>query len=580
MTVDGRPVRASASPVASSTERVRRSVVLAIDTSNSLRPAGLEAAQAAAREYLRLAPSDVRIGLVTFASTVSVQVRPTTDRAAVAAAIGRLRLSTGTLLYDAVARSVAALGSQGVRSILLVTDGSDVGSRTTLDEALRRVGDSGVSTDVIAVGSDVAAGRGPLEALAARGGGQVVDAADAADLTQRFAAAAQTLQTQVLVTGLLPADVRAGPAVVEVSAIADGVRVRDTSVISLQPAGAQLPRVSTAGAPLVGRSVLAVALVALFLALAAILGVAAIAVGDRGREHSTFRRRLSVYTLTGRAAAEPGTATVLGTNAVARGAVGLAARIVAGRDLERRLAASLDAAGLPLRPAEWFLLHVAVATAAGLVGLLLGSGNPVLAMLLVAGGAAGPFLLLSYRRAERSRALLAQLPDVLQLMAGSLAAGYSLPQAIDAVVREGQEPIATEFSRALLEVRLGASAEDALGGVAARLRSRDLAWVVMAIHIQREVGGNLAELLRSVADTLRERDFLRRHVRALSAEGRLSAWILGCLPPMIALALLVLRPEYVRPLFTDALGITLVAFGLVLLGLGVFWMSRIVRVEV
>jgi tight adherence protein B len=578
MTVEGRPVRTTARPLGSSRER--RSVVLAIDTSDSLRAEGLAAAKAAAREYLRRAPDDVLIGLVTFASTVSVEVAPTTERAPVSAAIGRLRLSTGTRLYDAVDQSVAVLGSEGVRAILLVTDGSDVGSRTTLQDALRRVKSSKVSADVIAVGSDVPGGRGPLEALAERGGGKVVEAPDAADLTQRLADAARTLQTQVLVTGELPADAGAGPAAVVVAGMADGVRVRDTSVISL-PDRPPAPPVSTAGAPLIGRSVLAVALVGLFLALAAILGVAALAVGDRAGTHSTFRRRLSIYTLSGRAAAAgPETATALGTSAVARGAIGLAARVIARRDLERRLAASLDAAGLPLRAAEWLLLHVAVATAAGFVGLLVGRGSLVLALWLLAVGAIGPFVLLTYRQAQRSRAMLAQLPDVLQLMAGSLAAGYSLPQALDAVVREGQEPIASEFSRALLEARLGVSAEDALSGVAARMRSQDLAWVVMAIRIQREVGGNLAELLRSVAETLRERDFLRRHVRALSAEGRLSAWILGCLPPVIAVGLLVLRPEYVRPLFTETLGITLVAIGLVLLGLGVFWMSRIVKVEV
>ena len=121
-----------------------------------------------------------------------------------------------------------------------------------------------------------------------------------------------------------------------------------------------------------------------------------------------------------------------------------------------------------------------------------------------------------------------------------------MPQAMDTVVREGQQPITGEFNRALVEARLGVPIEDAMDGVAERMKSKDFAWVVMAIRIQREVGGNLAELLTTVAATLRERERLRRQVQVLSAEGRLSAWILGLLPPVFALYLVLVRPELPR----------------------------------
>ena len=143
---------------------------------------------------------------------------------------------------------------------------------------------------------------------------------------------------------------------------------------------------------------------------------------------------------------------------------------------------------------------------------------------------------------------MAALPDTLQLMAGSLSAGYSMPQAVDTVVREGKGPISTEFNRALVETRLGVELEDALDGIAERMQSVDFAWVVMAIRIQREVGGNLAEVLTTVSATLRERERLRRQVQVLSAEGRLSAWILGLLPIVFAFYLVLVRPEYLAPL--------------------------------
>ena len=144
----------------------------------------------------------------------------------------------------------------------------------------------------------------------------------------------------------------------------------------------------------------------------------------------------------------------------------------------------------------------------------------------------------------------------------------------------GSEPIASEFNRALIETRLGVSIEDALEGVGTRMRSVDFDWVVMAIRIQREVGGNLAEVLTTVAATLRERDRLRRQVRVLSAEGRLSAWILGGLPPLFFLYLLLVRQEYIRILWTDPIGVVLIVFLLVDLTVGVFWLRKVIQVEV
>ena len=119
---------------------------------------------------------------------------------------------------------------------------------------------------------------------------------------------------------------------------------------------------------------------------------------------------------------------------------------------------------------------------------------------------------------------------MLTLLASSLATGFSLPQAIDAIVRDAAEPAAKEFSRALAETRIGADLEDSLDRLAHRLDSDNLRWTTMAIRIQRQVGGNLAETLRTTAATLRERESLKREVRALSAEGRLSAYILIALP--------------------------------------------------
>jgi tight adherence protein B len=319
---------------------------------------------------------------------------------------------------------------------------------------------------------------------------------------------------------------------------------------------------------------------ALGVGLAALLGVALVAVAGGDDRAARVRRRLSIYTLTGRQPVKTAERSMLGDSAVARGAVERAGRVVRQRDLETVLERRLEAAAVPLKPAEWLLVHVGFALLGGLVLLLLTGGRLVPALLGVAIFAVLPWTYLSIKESRRRSAFLGQLPETLQLMAGSLAAGYSLAQAVDTVVQEGTGPVTSELNRALVEARLGVPIEDALAAVATRMDSRDFSWVVMAIRIQRQVGGNLAELLTTVAATLRERERLRRQVKALSAEGRLSGWILGLLPPAFAAYLLVAQPQYLEPLFTDPLGWALVFVAVVLLLSGAFWMRRLVRVEV
>jgi tight adherence protein B len=187
---------------------------------------------------------------------------------------------------------------------------------------------------------------------------------------------------------------------------------------------------------------------------------------------------------------------------------------------------------------------------------------------------------LKFRHKRRLNKFNANLAQSLGLIAGGLQAGLSLPQAVDTVVREGNEPIAGEFKRALIEQRLGIDIADALEGVGDRMESQDFAWVVMAIRIQREVGGNLAEILHTVSDTLREREYLRRQVKALSAEGRMSAWLLGALPIGMFGYMMIANREYVGVLYTTGIGWGILATAAFLLGLGSFMMAKMVKVEV
>jgi tight adherence protein B len=266
-------------------------------------------------------------------------------------------------------------------------------------------------------------------------------------------------------------------------------------------------------------------------------------------------------------------------DATAKGAARIMATRLLSSSAEERLALRLDLAGITRKPSEWVLLG----GAAGLVVAMLAAlilGSPLLGILLGALiGWLGMRLVVSSRISRRRAAFAEQLPDVLQLVAGSLQSGFSLPQALDAVVRENTQPTAGEFSRALAETRIGGELETALERVAERMDSNDLRWTVMAIRIQRSVGGNLVEVLRNTFETMRERASLRRHVRALSGEGRLSAYILIALPLLVGGWLFFSDAGYMRPLYTTPLGLVMLIGGAVLVVVGTFWMRNVIRVE-
>ena len=169
---------------------------------------------------------------------------------------------------------------------------------------------------------------------------------------------------------------------------------------------------------------------------------------------------------------------------------------------------------------------------------------------------------------------------MLTLVASSLATGFSLPQALDAVAKDAADPSAKEFARALAETRIGADIADSLERMSDRMESPNMRWTAMAIRIQREVGGNLAETLRTTAKTLREREELQRHVRGLSAEGRLSAYILIALPIGIFFYTMQTNREYIELLWTRPLGLIMMAVGVVQLVIGWFWMKKTVEVKV
>ena len=309
--------------------------------------------------------------------------------------------------------------------------------------------------------------------------------------------------------------------------------------------------------------------------LAFSLGVMLIS-GDR---RSRLERRLTGY---GEEPEPPGSP--------ARGDQGLAeTRLLhdmaefTGRIAERvglleRVEEKLVQADLPIRPTEAIFFYLAFVFVVVVGAFLLAGIGPALVLTLFAGIA--PVLFLELRRHRRLRKFEMQLPDVLNLFAGSMRAGFSFAQALEAVAEEASEPSRRELQRCFAESRLGRNIEDALEDSANRMHSVDLMWAVMAIRIQREVGGNLAELLDTVSRTMTERERLKREILALTAEGRLSAWILGIFPPGFAVVLYLIQPDYMKVLFSESIGIIAVVVSAVMAGLGFLWLRKLMAIEV
>lgn len=244
----------------------------------------------------------------------------------------------------------------------------------------------------------------------------------------------------------------------------------------------------------------------------------------------------------------------------------------------------LELAGVRARPGAFVMTVVLVDAALAIIAIVLAfvTGSPAGWLLVVVAVATVPLaarLYLARRIAKRRAAFADQLDDTLQLISSGLRAGHSLARAIDAVSREAESPTAEEFARIINENRLGRDLGEAITLAAQRMRSDDLAWTAQAVNIHREVGGNLSEVLDHVADTIRERNQIRRQVATLSSEGRVSANVLMALPVGVAILLLIVQPSYLSIFVTSVLGVVLIVISIVLFVIGALWLRAITKVR-
>ncbi len=260
-------------------------------------------------------------------------------------------------------------------------------------------------------------------------------------------------------------------------------------------------------------------------------------------------------------------------------------RAVEGSSFGAGVAALLARANFRMTVGEFVVLRIASAAGTALIGFVLGRGlsNPVIGLLVALFASAIGWMLphwyMGYRAKQRTNAFVNQLGDAIILMANSLRAGYSLMQTMELVSRESLPPMNEEFTRVVREVGLGITPQQAMDHLLRRVTSEDLDLLVTAINIQHEVGGNLAQILDVIGDTIRERVRIKGEIRVLTAQGSLSGYIISALPIGLAGVMFVMNPSYISALFTFP-WVCLPIAGVVLIVIGFFAMRKIVQIEV
>jgi len=255
------------------------------------------------------------------------------------------------------------------------------------------------------------------------------------------------------------------------------------------------------------------------------------------------------------------------------------ARLVPLKGLGRRLENDLIRADILLKGEEFAAFVILVSVAAGLLGLLV-LGSVFHALLLAVLAAAAPVFYLRMAKARRLVTFNHQLCDALAMIANTLRAGFSFLQALEMVRKELPDPISKEFGRALQDLNLGVSVEDALQSMVERVKSDDLDLMVTAVIIQRQIGGNLAEILDKIAETIRERVRIKGEIKILTAQGRISGLVVGLLPIGLLMVLLLINPGYMQDLFNNPMGIKLLAFAAVSEAIGLAAVKQIMNIEV
>lgn len=541
-------------------------VVLVIDTSGSMKGAPIAGAMAAAREFASHRNSQQQLGVVTFNGTPTILLKPTADPNAIQSALSTTPpLGRNTHIYDAVGAAIDLLGQAHIAggSVVVLSDGSDTGSSLPVAALGTRAERAGVRIYSVGLRSG-AFDPTALRSVASVGHGRYSEASSQAALGKIYDQLGVQLSSQYLIRYR---SLAAPHQRVRVTVSGPGVPPGTTSSY-VTPS---LPSTST---PPFRRSAwqAVTTQVGITLLIAFFVGLSLLVMLRANPPRRNLRARMADF-VTPRSERDEGDARP-----------SLASRLVASteRSLERKrwweaFKEDVDVARIRM-PAAQILLLASLATLMTMGLLYAFTQNAAVPLL----GLACLFFVRSWisQRAGAQRKLFAeQLAENLQVIASAMRAGQSFSGALAVAVQDAPEPARGEFERVVADERLGVPLDVALGVVARRMKDRDLDQVQLVAALQRQTGGNMAEVLDQAADTIRERSDLRRLIRTLTAQGRMSRWVLSGLPVFLVVAISILNPGYLSPLFHGGGRVVLVMAAALVVS-GSYVIKRIIEIEV
>jgi tight adherence protein B len=542
---------------------------IALDTSRSMRGTPLAQALAAARTFTVDKSTRDQFTVLSFGDVVSAASPLTTDPTSIAAALREVTLSAkqGTALYDGLldgVRTLADAGS-GRRVLIVLTDGDDISSKATAAQVIAAAHASDVTIYAIALKSSSFKPVTLRHIATATGGG--LFRASTSEIKDVYATIGRDLHSTYLLqyTSSLPTKK------IALTVSAPGATPASAS-FEASEAKAVAPPTLNGNVTRFSDTKFANLFLALAVGVVVLLGALLL---FRPSSNQRLQKRIEGYAQISEKRAsdrEDGESRSPLFQRLLVATEGLLGRL----KYWQHAGFLLQQADMPLRAAELFYIQLGIGAGLGILSMLF-VGSAVLSLVLFGIGVLLPYMYVKRKAGKRTKKFESQLPDTLVAVAASLRAGHSFAQAMSTIVKDGGEPAAKEFGRVEAETRLGRSTDDALQAMAQRLASRNFEFVVLAVNIQRQVGGSLAEILDMVADTVREREQFSRKVKALTAMGRASAYVLVAMPFFIGLALAAINWTYLSPLFVTSAGHIMLVIGLVMIGIGTLILRKMVN---
>jgi tight adherence protein B len=560
-------------------------VALVIDASGSMAGEPIENAKNASLVFLNAMREIDKISITGFSDYATLYSSFTQDRQKLESAIAEISSSGETALFDGILKGVSQFNNYKDikhKYLVVLSDGSDTISKSTAQDCINEAIRQGVTIYSVAL---LSSEYNPLELenIAESTNGELLTTTDSAELFNLYEKISEKIKNQYKVTYRSISS--AAEKISTTVALAAGGQ-EDSIDISYEN-----PFVTLSGSGVVTKAQSSISmkkisvlnfwwvrmLIYIFIFSSVTIFIYIIStVMIPGRPTLKGRMDNYLYNTAG---------TSLQDDSGEKKKRGLFSNLVKTSDKPAGKARygelfdlKLKRAGMNISGTRFVTMHMVAVVIVTLIVFVL-TKNFIITLAVVVLVIFLPFLLINFKTNQRIKKFNEQLPDTLQLVEGALKAGYSLNQSLVMVINETKPPISEEFRITINEIRMGISEKEALENMAKRINSELFNWVILAVNIQREVGGNLAEIMDIIANTIREKERVLRQIKALTAEGKLSAYVLIGLPIILGVALSILNRAYISVLFTTKTGFLMLALAAVLMIVGIFWILKIVKID-